>query len=205
MNQEISILVVDDNPDILFLTSRTLKKAGYKVTTASDGKECMTIVQANQPDLMIMDVMLPDIKGTELCRRFKADPVLKKSFIVLMSGTVTSSEDQGNGLELGADGYIAKSISSSEFLARVNAMVRIVRAEKERDQLIIELEDALQKVKQLKGLLPICAFCKKIRDDKGYWNRLEDYISTHTDADFSHSICEECLDKHYPEKDDQSH
>ena len=77
-------------------------------------------------------------------------------------------------------------------------MVRILIAERERDRLIVELKEALSRVKTLSGLLPICSHCKKIRDDKGYWNRIESYIQEHSGAEFSHSICEECAEKYYP-------
>lgn len=73
------------------------------------------------------------------------------------------------------------------------------RTEKEREELILELQDALSKVKTLSGLLPICSCCKNIRDDKGYWNQVEEYVGEHTDARFSHSICPSCLKKYYPE------
>ena len=73
--------------------------------------------------------------------------------------------------------------------------------EAEREHLISELKDALAEVKTLSGLLPICSFCKKIRDDKGYWNQLESYIRDHSEAEFSHSVCRDCAKKHYPEFD----
>ena len=73
------------------------------------------------------------------------------------------------------------------------------QAEEERDKLILELRDALSKIKTLSGMLPICASCKKIRDDKGYWTQIESYIKHHSEAEFSHSICPECAKKLYPE------
>ena len=73
------------------------------------------------------------------------------------------------------------------------------RAEAEREKLIVELQDAVAKIKTLNGLLPICAHCKKIRDDKGYWKQIESYIIEHSKAEFSHGICPECAKKHYPE------
>ena len=82
-------------------------------------------------------------------------------------------------------------------------ITRRKNAEAEREQLIVELQNALQEVKTLSGLLPICMHCKKIRDDSGYWNQLENYIQSNSAAQFSHSICEPCLDKYYPEDDDE--
>ena len=75
------------------------------------------------------------------------------------------------------------------------------RTEMERKNLIVELKDALAQVKTLRGLLPICSHCKKIRDDTGYWNQIESYIHKHSDAEFSHGICPECAKKYYPDMD----
>ena len=200
-NQDIKILVVDDDPDILFATSRVVKKAGYQTFTADSGKTAMKAVTTIVPDLILLDVVLPDAEGPELCRRIKEDPNLKGIYVVLTSGTRVESEQQADGLDSGADGYIARPLSNREFLSRVDSMVRILRAERERDQLILELKKAISEIKQLSGLLPICSHCKNIRDDKGYWSQIESYIRDHSDAEFSHGICPACAKKHYPEFD----
>ncbi len=199
MNQEIVVLIVDDDPDVLFATSRIIKSGGYTVLNASTGEECMGMVRKHRPDLILLDVLLPDTEGLILCRTIKADSNLNRPFIVLLSGIKTESDDQADGLESGADGYIARPISNRELLARVNAMVRIMAAERERDDLILELQNTLAQVKKLSGLLPICSFCKKIRDDRGYWNRVDEYIRDHSDARLSHSICPDCAEEHYPD------
>jgi DNA-binding response OmpR family regulator len=166
MKSNIKILIVDDDPDLLFATARIINAAGYRVFTAATGAQCMERVKSIRPDLMLLDVMLPDADGQALCSQIKADPALKNIFVVLISGTKTDSAEQAYGLDLGADGYIARPIANRELLARVGAMVRILQAERERDRLIAQLEEALARVKTLSGLLPICAGCKKIRDDK---------------------------------------
>ncbi len=199
MNSKIAVLIVDDDPDVLFATSRIVRSEGYTVLEASTGEGCMETARKNKPDLILLDVILPDILGTEVCRQIKADPFLKGIFVVLMSGLKTSSPEQAEGLDVGADGYIARPVSNLELKARVNAMVRILKAEQERDHLILELREALSKIKQLSGLLPICMHCKKIRDDKGYWNQIEAYIQKNSEAEFSHGICQECAATLYPE------
>jgi response regulator RpfG family c-di-GMP phosphodiesterase len=143
-------------------------------------------------------MVLPDTSGMEICREIKADPLFRKTFILFFSGQRTDSIEQAKGLNVGADGYITKPITNSELLARVNAFIRIISAEQERDRLIGELKQALSKIKQLSGLLPICSHCSKIRDEGGVWNRLETYIEAHSEADFSHSICPDCAEKHFP-------
>ncbi len=211
MGEMTRILVCDDDPIVLRATSRVLRSAGYDVSEALTGETCLQAIQEKRPDMLLLDVMLPDINGIEICKRIKADPNLRTIFVVLLSG-LTESDRQAEGLESGADGYIGKPIASRELLARVDAMVRIIKAERERDKLIRELQDAMANIKILRGLLPICASCKKIRDDKGYWNQLETYILKHSEAEFTHGICPDCMQKLYSgvfekekdEKDDHS-
>jgi DNA-binding response OmpR family regulator len=199
MNSDIKILIVEDDPDLLFATARIVRSAGYKVLTASTASQCLESVKNSQPDLILLDVILPDANGQVLCGQLKADSALENIFVVLISGSKTDSSEQAEGLDSGADGYIARPITNRELLARVNAMVRILRAERERDRLIVQLKETLARVKKLSGLLPICAGCKKIRDDKGYWNQIELYLKEHSDAIMSHGICPECAKKYYPD------
>ena len=199
MNADIKILIVEDDPDLLFATARIVRSAGYKVLTASTASQCMEIVKNSRPDLILLDVNLPDADGQALCGQLKADSAPNNIFVVLISGSKTDSSEQAEGLDSGADGYIARPITNRELLARVNAMVRILRAERERDRVIVQLKETLARVKKLSGLLPICAGCKKIRDDKGYWNQIELYLKEHSDAIMSHGICPECAKKYYPD------
>ena len=200
-NSDICILVVDDDPDILFATVRILKKEGYEVLGVETGGECLEKTAQEHPDLILLDVQLPDIIGTELCLQLKNNPDHLKKYIMMMSGYKTSSDDQADGLDAGADGYITRPVSNRELLSRVAAMVRLIRSERKCDSYVLELERAMEKIKVLSGIVPICMHCKQIRDDKGYWNKLEAFIGEHSDVQFSHSICDACLEKHYPEED----
>jgi DNA-binding response OmpR family regulator len=200
-NSDIRILVVDDDPDILFATVRILKKEGYEVIGAETGNECLEKTVQEQPDLILLDVDLPDILGTEVCSQLKNDPEHQKKHIMMLSSVKTSSHDQADGLDAGADDYIARPVSNREFLSRVQLMVRLIRAERKNDTYISELVQAIERIKVLSGIIPICMHCKQIRDDKGYWNQLEKFISDHSDARFSHGLCEACLKKYYPEED----
>jgi response regulator RpfG family c-di-GMP phosphodiesterase len=205
-NKRLTVLVVDDNTDILLLSTSILRRAGYAILEASTGKECLDAVLTHHPDLILLDVRLPDMSGIEVCRQIKSDDSLEDIFVILASGIEISSEHQAEGLNIGADGYIVRPLSNRELLARVQAGERIKRAEddlweKEREQqkLISHLEEALAEIKTLKGFIPICASCKKIRDDEGYWDQLEAYISKHTDAVFSHGLCPECAEQAWAE------
>jgi DNA-binding response OmpR family regulator len=206
MRYEARILVADDDPTVLMLFTTLLVDEGHDVRGATTGQECLDAVRSQHPDIVLLDVMLPDMTGVEVCRRIKTEPELQGTLVILVSGARVSSEYQAEGLDIGADGYIVKGLSNREFLARIHSLVRIKRAEdalreKEEDQrkLISELEKALAEIRTLRGLIPICPSCKKIRDDEGFWNQLEVYIGKHTDAVFSHGICPECAEELYPE------
>ncbi len=129
MSEASRILVVDDTPEILELTGALLREAGYAVIEARCGEEAIRLATASPPDLVLLDVMLPDLSGFEVCRRLKAEPEVRKCAVVLISSAETASETQAEGLEGGADGYIARPISNRELLARVEAMLRLKRAE----------------------------------------------------------------------------
>ncbi len=119
------IVVVDDHPPTLEATSRILRSAGYAVFEAATGLAGLTLIRANKPDLILLDVILPDIDGLELCRLIKSDPELSDIFVVTLSSIKTGSEEQAVGLEQGAEGYIARPVSNRELLARVDAMLRL--------------------------------------------------------------------------------
>ena len=129
MIQPAKILLVDDNPVVLFKVSHFLKSAGYSVLEAETGADAMRLARAELPDLVLLDVQLPDIDGFEICRRLKSSPATHRLFIVLFSEKETSTDSQVGGLEAGADGYITRPIEHRELLARVQAMLRIQSAE----------------------------------------------------------------------------
>ncbi len=125
------ILVVDDDPHALKSAERLLSSSGYRVLTASGGGEALNLVREGRPDLVLLDVVLPDIDGVEVCERIKADPQLEDVFVILYSGIKTHSEHQTRGLEGGADGYIVRPVPNKELLARVQAMLRLSEARTE--------------------------------------------------------------------------
>jgi diguanylate cyclase (GGDEF)-like protein/PAS domain S-box-containing protein len=129
MGKNTRILVVDDDRDLLSLTSEVLARSGYEVLVAATGKECLEAVKAHHPDLVLLDVVLPDETGVEICRQIKGNQQLSGTFVILISGVQVSSDYQADALNVGADGYIVKPISNKELIARVQAMERIKRAE----------------------------------------------------------------------------
>ena len=139
MESDPKILVVDDEPDILFVTARTLKRAGYVVLEARTGSNAIALARQQQPDLILLDMVLPDIDGIEVCRTLKSDDQTSGITIAFISGKKITSDDQSKGLDFGADEYIARPIENRELLARINVLLRLKKAEKElarqRDQL----------------------------------------------------------------------
>lgn len=131
MNEKTRILVVDDNPSLLAGTCRILKNAGYETLEAATGMDGLRLIKEYNPDLVLLDVNLPDINGDEICRRIKTDVKLAETYVVLISSINTDTDHQTSGLEIGADGYIARPVSNRDFLARVNSLLRIKRTEKE--------------------------------------------------------------------------
>ncbi len=129
MNPTAKILVVEDESPVLKATCHLLEGAGYQALGAQTGMDALEMARQQQPDLVLLDVNLPDISGLEVCRQIKADPALKGTYVIILSGTRTDSESQALGLEMGADGYIARPVTNRELLARVQAMLRIRQAE----------------------------------------------------------------------------
>jgi two-component system NtrC family sensor kinase len=129
MNETARILVVEDTPETLELNATLLREAGYAVTEARCGEEAIRLATASLPDLVLLDVVLPDLSGFAVCRRLKVDPQVGRCAVLLISSSETASETQAEGLEGGADGYIARPISNRELVARVEAMLRLKRAE----------------------------------------------------------------------------
>lgn len=140
MKQAATILIVDDNPVVLFSVAHLLEGAGFKVLQAATAKQGRALAQTEAPDLVLLDVMLPDQNGVELCRQLKADAGTQQLFVVLLSSVETSPDSQVTGLEAGADGYIARPIENRELLARVQAMLRIQQVEAELRRTHDELE-----------------------------------------------------------------
>ena len=199
MSKPFKILVVDDAEIVRAAVNHALAGAGHEIRMVDNGTDALRLATEYHPDLMLLDVNLPDINGLEVCRRIKQDPKLKSILVMHLSAARVSSEDQVEGLESGADGYLSWPVANAELRARVQSMLRIKAAEEDRDRLIGELQEALASVKTLTGLLPICAACKKIRDDQGYWNQLEAYLAKHAEVTFTHGICPDCVKNFDPQ------
>ena len=128
-NEDTSVLVVDEHPDVLKATGRLLRDAGFRVREASTGTGAMRLLEEARFSLVLLDAVLSDLDGREICRRIKADPSLQGTLVMMISGSLTSSDQQADGLDLGADAYVVRPVSNRELLARVQSLARIQRAE----------------------------------------------------------------------------
>ena len=195
----MKILVAEDDTISRRMLETMLGRWGFEVVVAKNGNEAWQAVQApDAPNLAILDWMMPEMDGIEVCRRMRQQSKCNSIYIILLTSRARK-EDIVVGLEAGANDYLTKPFDHNELRARIQVGRRIVELQSALETRVRELQEALANIKTLHGLIPICSHCKKIRDDKGYWNRVEVYISQRSNAEFSHGICPTCLEKYYPE------
>ena len=235
-----NILIVEDSPTQAIQLQSLLEENGYKVSVAVNGADALSYLDEYIPDLVISDIVMPEMDGYELCRKIKEDDDLKGIPVLLLT-RLTEPEDIIKGLDSGADNFVTKPYDPKLLLSQleyilVNRTMRTspriemgmevffagrkyfinsdrmqmldllfstyqnnLQQKRELERTNKELKDALDTINILHGILPICANCKKIRDDKGAWSQIEAYIGKHSDVQFSHGICPECAKKLYPE------
>ncbi|MCX8035753.1 MAG: response regulator transcription factor [Candidatus Sumerlaeia bacterium] len=195
----MKVMIVDDDPTTRQFLQTLVSRAGHEVLLASDGVEAIELAAHDRPDIVLADWMMPRVTGVELCAHFRsAGPGQPYIFIILLTAR-DNAEDIVEGLDAGADDYIVKPFNAAELLARIRTGERIIRLETVLRSRNEELEQSLQTIRRLKGLLPLCMFCKRVRNDHDYWQQLETYIHEQTGTDFSHGVCPECMKKHYPD------
>jgi len=207
----MGILIVDDSQDQQVLLRAILGKAGHTDLQSVESAQAAFLLlnmdgeaPPSQIDLVLMDVLMPELDGVEACRQIKSRPHLRDIPIIM----VTAKSDLSNLQEAfaaGAIDFITKPVTSVELLARAASALALKKemdCRKTREGELLrsndELQKALREVKVLRGLIPICASCKKIRNDGGFWQQLEEYVGEHSEAEFSHGICQPCVKKLYP-------
>lgn len=173
-----TILIVDDEPKNVQLLGNILREQHYHVEYAMNGNEALEWVNSRNFDLILLDIMMPGMDGYTVCREIKSKPATRHIPVIFITAK-TECEDIVRGFDVGGADYITKPFKVPELLARVRTHVEM---------------------KILRGLLPICANCKDVRDDKGIWNRIETYIQEHSTALFSHSLCPKCMQELYGEE-----
>lgn len=193
-----TILVVDDNPDNLRLLSEILKTHHYKIRLVPNGQRALATIRKEAPDLILLDIMMPVMDGFEVCRQLKADKKTAGIPIIFISA-LDETVDKVKAFSLGGVDYVTKPFRSEEVLARVRTHLTLHYLQLQLEKKNTELQKAFDEIKVLRGCLPICASCKRIRKDDGYWEQIETYISDHSEVQFSHGCCQECAKKLYPD------
>ena len=188
------VLIADDEATTRHLIQVTLGNWGFEVLVAEDGSEALGILNGpNPPEIALVDWVMPEVDGLEVCRRVRASVLEAPTHIILITAR-GGLENIVQGLEAGADDYVTKPFDPRELRARLHAGARVVQLQKVLLQRNRELEEALKRVKQLQGLLPICSYCKKIRNDRNYWEQVDAYVAGHSEAQFSHGVCPDCFE-----------
>jgi two-component system cell cycle response regulator len=260
MAAQVNILIVEDSPTQTKLLRLILEENGYIVDSALNGVKALECVRTKKPDLIITDIVMPEMDGFALCKTLKSDPDLRLIPIMLLT-SLSDPQDVIKGLQAGADNFLTKPYEDTFLISCIhyifanqelrksnnsgpeieimfagqkyfinsdriqiidlllstyeNAVQKNSELKKahidliaiyrqlehkniELEKLNQDLQHALSEVKTLSGLLPICASCKKIRDDQGYWNQIETYMAKRIDVQFTHGLCPNCASKFFP-------
>jgi sigma-B regulation protein RsbU (phosphoserine phosphatase) len=186
------VLIADDDRGSAAIVGSAVSQWGYEVTTVSDGDAAWHQLQSHAPPLAVLDWMMPGIDGLELCRRIRLDPATVHTHVTLLTSRDVGA-DRVAGLDAGADDYLVKPFDREELRARMQAGTRAVSIQRQLVAQVTLLQQALDRVRQLEGLLSVCSYCKRIRSAEHAWEQMETYISEHSNATFSHGICPTCL------------
>jgi DNA-binding response OmpR family regulator len=196
-----SVLLAEDESVTRRLLEAHLSRAGYDLVSVSDGLKALEVLQSEgAPSLAVLDWNMPGLDGPEVCRRLRALHRPTYTYMLLVTARNAKS-DVVEGLSAGADDFIPKPVDPEELRARLRTGERIVKLERTLHAKVAELEEAAAHVAELQGMIPICMHCKRIRNQEQIWEKVETYIEHRSEARFSHALCAECLDKHYPDAD----
>ncbi|MFI5108225.1 MAG: response regulator transcription factor [Terriglobales bacterium] len=187
----MKILLAEDDPVYALLLQRLLE-GEYEVLLVRNGVEAWEALLAEgAPQLAVLDWLMPRMDGIEVCRRVRHQPDMASVYMILLTSR-DHIKDILAGFEAGADDYLVKPCNPEELRARLRVGRRVVELQSALAGHVAQLQQALASVRQLQGLLPICSYCKRIRNDQNYWEQLETYLSDHSEALFSHGICPSC-------------
>jgi phosphoserine phosphatase RsbU/P len=190
----MQILIAEDDIVSRAVLERTLKSWGHDVVITCDGQAAWEVLKREDaPKLAVLDWMMPGLDGVEVCSRVRALERNEPTYLILLTAK-QQVEDVVVGLDSGANDYVRKPFNRQELQSRLRVGERMIALQGVLAERVRQLEQALVQVKQLQGLVPICSYCKKIRDDQNYWQRVETYIESHAEVQFSHGICPDCFE-----------
>lgn len=192
----MKILIAEDDKVTRLRLEKTLGRWGFDVEAYPDGKAAWArLCDDDPPRLCVIDWLMPEMEGPELCRRVREKFPDEYFYLIILSAQ-QGVDNLIEGLSAGADDYVTKPFAGRELRSRIDVGVRVIALERMLAKKVHQLESALEDVKQLRGLLPICSYCNKIRNDEDYWEQVDSYISRHSGVEFSHSVCPTCYKEH---------
>ncbi len=195
----MKILIAEDTLTSRRLLQAMLEKAGYEVVSTSSGEEAWEVIQSGEsPQLLILDWVMPGMSGIEVCEMVRNSEGGRGYYIILLTGK-TEIEDVVEGLEAGADDYLKKPFEKEELNARIRSGERVLELRNALLAKVVELQQAVDHIKTLQGILPVCMYCRKVSGDDDIWQQMEVYVEQHSDAEFSHVMCPDCRITHHPE------
>ncbi len=174
----MKILAVEDDAVARAVLHRALRRLGHEVVEAPDGEAAWASLAKEPVRVVVSDWMMPRADGLELCRRIRRRAAQDYVYFILLTGRDATEENQRAAADAGVDDFLTKPLDLAELWMRLRVAERILGYTKQ--------------VRQLEELLPICSYCKKIRDDQNYWQQMEGYINERTGSEFSHSVCPDC-------------
>jgi len=215
---DFKLLIVDDLPENIRVLGSSLQQEGYIISFATSGEQAMEMALKSKIDLILLDIMMPGMDGYDVCRALKSKAFTQNIPVIFLTAK-TDKKDIVRGFEVGGVDYVTKPFNAAELSMRVRTHLQLKRAREIIENQAEELawsnkrladknkkyQQAIDQIETLKGLLPVCSGCKKIRvadaDSKAQdaWVSLEAYLHEHTAAEVTHSICPECMARLYPD------
>ena len=177
----MQILAVEDDPVARRVLRQPLTKLGHEMVEAEDGEAALDAMARENFKVIVSDWIMPNMDGLEFCRRVRERPAEDYVYFILLTGRLASAENEREAADAGVDDFLSKPLDMNELWMRLRVAERI-------------LKFATQ-VRMLEAFLPICSYCKKVREDSNYWTQIESYINTRTGTDFSHSVCPDCYER----------
>ena len=178
----MKILIAEDDPVSSKILQLTLENGGHDVIAVTSGQAAWEAFDADPTRVVISDWMMPEMDGLELCGKVRGRPKTDYTYFILLTAIHTGRENLRKAMNAGVDDFLTKPLDREGIMMRLRVAERII--------------EFTYQIRQLKELIPICMYCKKVRDDSNYWQAVESYIARHTGSSFSHGICPECFEQH---------
>jgi CheY-like chemotaxis protein len=174
----MKILAAEDDRASRAILRRQLAGLGHEVIPAASGEEAWALWRTHRPAVVVSDWRMPKLDGLELCRRLRAQGEDEYVYFILLTASGASARNRRLAAAAGVDDFLTKPADVSELWMRLRVAERILRY--------------TRRVNRLEELMPMCSYCKKVRDDRNYWQQIESYLNERTGAEVSHSVCPEC-------------